>query len=258
MYNPFDTDSTFNLNPATGEITFVAKSSPQFVHLLLKCDEYRNGVWVGAVNRRVNFFIFDSINQVEPILTVDTAALVNVTMDSNYVFRTYPNQFISIPYHVKGAPVVSFLKVKDNHAISIPGATMQYQNEITDSVHGMFNWNIGINDTGWYYVLIDVEDSACATSPYINNYNYLFKINVDKKYAPAPDGIREIEKPITKFNIYPNPSKGSIYVKGSSSDRPSYKIANILGRDFIARKNEAGSSYFCQANTKWHLFYAGC
>ena len=61
----------------------------------------------------------------------------------------------------------------------------------------MFNWNIGINDTGWYYVLIDVEDSACATSPYINNYNYLFKINVDKKYAPAPDGIREIEKPIT-------------------------------------------------------------
>nr|MBP6315370.1 T9SS type A sorting domain-containing protein [Chitinophagaceae bacterium] len=265
VYNPFDTDSTFNLNPATGEITFVAKSSPQFVHLLLKCDEYRNGVWVGAVNRRVNFFIFDSINQVEPILTVDTAALVNVTMDSNYVFRTYPNQFISIPYHVKGAPVVSFLKVKDNHAISIPGATMQYQNQITDSVHGMFNWNIGINDTGWYYVLIDVEDSACATSPYINNYNYLFKINVDKKYAPAPDGIREIEKPITKFNIYPNPSKGSIYVKGAvqTADIP-YKIANILGEILLQGRTKVGlpisvkqipsGIYFMQVANEMHRF----
>ncbi|MBK8145436.1 MAG: T9SS type A sorting domain-containing protein [Bacteroidetes bacterium] len=161
--------------------------------------------------------------------------------------------------------MVSFLKVKDNHAISIPGATMQYQNQITDSVHGMFNWNIGINDTGWYYVLIDVEDSACATSPYINNYNYLFKINVDKKYAPAPDGIREIEKPITKFNIYPNPSKGSIYVKGAvqTADIP-YKIANILGEILLQGRTKVGlpisvkqipsGIYFMQVANEMHRF----
>ena len=61
VYNPFDTDSTFQLNPTTGNITFTAQSAPQSADLFIRCDEYRNGVWVGAVNRLVRFIIVDSM-----------------------------------------------------------------------------------------------------------------------------------------------------------------------------------------------------
>ena len=183
VYNPFDTDSTFYLNPSTGDISFTAQSSPQFVHLLLQCDEYRNGTWVGAVYRRVNFFIFDSLYAPEPLLAVDTTNLQNCFMDSNYVFRTCPNQAISIPYTIKGTANVSFLKAKDNHSIAIPPSSIVYQNQNTDSIHGLLTWTTTQADTGWHYILITVSDSACAQSPYIQEYTYQFKIYVTNNWA---------------------------------------------------------------------------
>ena len=178
VYNPFDTDSTYFLDPHTGDITFTAQSAPQTARLLLRCDEYRNGVWVGSVNRRVDFFITDSMYYSEPALNIDTPALVNCYLDSPYVFYACRNQALSLPFWVKAASNQSYLLLSDNHAFSIPGSSLTYQNNASDSVRGTLQWIPGFNDTGWHQILVKVFDSACAVSPYIREYDYVLRIYV--------------------------------------------------------------------------------
>jgi hypothetical protein len=178
VYNPFDTDSTFHINPSTGEVTFTAQSPNQFVHLLLRCDEYRNGVWVGAVSRRVNFFIFDSTYYTLPNFYIDSSNLVNCFMDTPYVFYACKNQVLTIPFVTKSPLSTSFLNVKDNHGLSIPTSLLTYQNNSTDSVRGTLQWTPGNADTGWHHVLVTVSDSSCNISPYIREYSYLLRIYV--------------------------------------------------------------------------------
>ncbi len=178
VYNPFDTDSTYSLNPHTGEITFTAQSAPQTARLLLRCDEYRNGVWVGAVSRRVDFFITDSGYYSPPLFWADTNNLVNCYLDSPWVFYTCSNQAMVLPFVAKATAVGSYLNVQDNHSFSIPGSTVTYQNNGSDSVRGTLSWTPMLSDTGWHTLLVKVFDSACALSPYIREYAYPLRIYV--------------------------------------------------------------------------------
>lgn len=179
VYNPFDTDSTYSLNPQTGEITFTAKSAPQTARLLLRCDEYRQGVWVGSVNRRVDFFITDSMYYHEPNFAIDTPNLVNCFMDSAYVFYACKNQPIALPFTVKTPVPQAYLHVSDNHSTTLPStASLTYLNNVSDSVRGTLQWTPGNADTGWHNILVRAYDSVCNISPYIREYSYLLRIYV--------------------------------------------------------------------------------
>lgn len=178
VYNPFDTDSTYYLNPSTGEVSFTAKSAPQTARLLLRCDEYRQGVWVGAVNRRVDFFITDSMYYHEPNFSIDSTNLVNCYMDSAYVFYACKNQPLSLPFRVKTNVAQAYLRVVDNHGLSLPTASLTYQNNNSDSVRGELTWTPGNSDTGWHHILVRAYDSVCTVSPHIREYAYLLRIYV--------------------------------------------------------------------------------
>ncbi|MFZ4754310.1 MAG: hypothetical protein ACOYLG_13285, partial [Chitinophagaceae bacterium] len=119
VHNPFDTDSTFLLNPATGDFSFTAKSAYQSAKLIIRCDEYRNGVWLGSVYRHIQVHVIDSMFYSQPSLRIDTANLVNCSYDSNYVFRACAGAPISIPFDALGINNVSQLKVRDNHNFSL-------------------------------------------------------------------------------------------------------------------------------------------
>jgi len=178
VINPFDTDSTYYLNPQTGDVTFIAKSSPQTARLLLRCDEYRQGVWVGSVNRRVDFFITDSMYYNTPTFKIDTPNLVNCYLDSPYVFYACKNQALSIPFTIQSNSNQSYLSLSDNHSVSMPTSTLTYQNNISDSVRGTLQWTPSNADTGWHQVLVRAYDSSCSLTPYIQEHNYLLRIYV--------------------------------------------------------------------------------
>ena len=177
VYNPFDTDSTFQLNPTTGNITITAQSAPQSADLLIRCDEYRNGVWVGAVNRRLRFIIVDSMFYSQPSLRIDTANLVNCSYDSNYVFQACAGAPISIPFDALGINNVSQLKVRDNHNFSLgASSSVTYFNQASDSVRGVLLWTPPANASGWYNLLVTVKDSVCSMTPYLFEHPYLLRI----------------------------------------------------------------------------------
>jgi len=178
VYNPFDTDSTFYLNPQTGDVTFTAQSSPQYAWLLLRCDEYRNGVWVGSSNRRVNFIITDSGYYSPPLQWADSTNLINCYLDSHWVFYACANLPITLPFISRATAPGSYLSVRDNHSFSLPGSAVVYQNNGSDSVRGVLNWTPSMSDTGWHVVLVRVFDSACVNSPYMREYDIPLRIYV--------------------------------------------------------------------------------
>ena len=178
VHNPFDTDSTFFVNPQNGDISFTGKSSFQSARLDIRCDEYRQGVWVGAVNRSVRIFVTDSTHSVTPTLTIDTTNLLGCAIDTNYVFYACKGNAITIPYNIKTSSAITNLVVSDNHNFAIPSASITYQNNKTDSVHGNFVWQTTHLDTGWHNMLITVYDSTCSLTPYMQKYTFVYKIYI--------------------------------------------------------------------------------
>jgi len=178
VHNPFDTDSTFFVNPQNGDISFTGKSSFQSARLDIRCDEYRQGVWVGAVNRSVRIFVTDSTHSVTPTLTIDTANLLGCAIDTNYVFYACKGNQVTIPFDIKTSSAITNLVVSDNHNFAIPSASVIYQNNKTDSVHGNFTWQTTLLDTGWHNMLITVYDSTCSVTPYMQKYTFVFKIYI--------------------------------------------------------------------------------
>jgi hypothetical protein len=177
VYNPFDTDSTFLLNPATGDFSFTAKSAYQSAKLVIRCDEYRNGVWLGSVNRNIQVHVIDSMFYSQPSLRIDTANLVNCSFDSNYVFRACAGAPISIPFDALGINNVSQLKVRDNHNFSLgASSSVTYFNQASDSVRGVLLWTPPANASGWYNLLVTVKDSVCSMTPYLFEHPYLLRI----------------------------------------------------------------------------------
>ncbi|MBL7755449.1 MAG: hypothetical protein JNM44_13325, partial [Chitinophagaceae bacterium] len=188
VYNPFDTDSTFHINPTTGNISFTAKSAPQSADLFIRCDEYRNGVWVGAVNRLVRFIIIDSTFYSQPKLKIDTANLVNCTYDSDFVFRACAGAPISIPFDALGINNVSQLKVRDNHPFALgTSSSVNYMNQATDSVRGVLQWTPPTNAAGWYNLMVTVRDSVCSLTPYLFDHPYLLRIFIDDGVSAGKD-----------------------------------------------------------------------
>ncbi|MBL7753994.1 MAG: hypothetical protein JNM44_05910, partial [Chitinophagaceae bacterium] len=188
VYNPFDTDSTFHINPNTGDITFIAKSAPQSPDLYIRCEEYRNGVWMGSVTRRIRFIIIDSTFYSQPKLKIDTANLVNCTYDSDFVFRACAGAPISIPFEALGINNVSQLKVKDNHPFALgTSSSVNYVNQATDSVRGVLQWTPPTNATGWYNLMVTVRDSVCSLTPYLFDHPYLLRIFIDDGVSAGKD-----------------------------------------------------------------------
>ncbi|MEZ5045946.1 MAG: gliding motility-associated C-terminal domain-containing protein [Chitinophagaceae bacterium] len=179
IYNPFDTDSTFWVDPHNGDVHFTAKSAFQTAALLLRCDEYRQGVWVGSVNRFVDFMVFDSTYSSSPSFYIDSNNLVNCIKDSDYAITACAGSTIAIPFIGLGAePGLSHLAAKDNHSVSIPASNVSYMGIGTDSVHGVLNWAIPANATGEHVLLITLNDSICSKTPYLFDHNYLLRIHI--------------------------------------------------------------------------------
>jgi hypothetical protein len=179
LQNPFDTDSTFKIDSTTGTITFTGKSAGQVAALLIKVDEYRNQQWLSSTYRRLNFYIIDSSYYQRPQLWIDTANMTDVAKLKDYEFVTCPNSSVSIPFTVNATNLASYHIVSDNAATAIPGSGITYNtNNTNTAIEGVFNWNTTLADTGWHYIHIKVDDSACAITPFIYNHEYFFKIFV--------------------------------------------------------------------------------
>jgi len=180
--NPFDCDSTFSVNPSTGEIRFFTKTPNQHFDLTIKCDEYRQGAWLSTSYRVIRVHTVDSGYVSAPEFIVDTANVLGCTTGSNLSFYACAGNEITIPFDVIEPQGLGNLTVTDNHNVSIPSSGVVYSNNGTDSVHGVFGWQTLPTDSGWYNVIFTITDSACSVSNYIQSTNRVMKIYIGPNY----------------------------------------------------------------------------
>lgn len=177
--NPFQTNNTFNIDTSNGEIKFTT-SQVGSNQMTLLIEEYRNGVLIGSVLRDVQFEVLScSTIGPGPIITsntyVDTNTLVGAKSYGSGLFVGCAGQKIEFDTYFIDTDSITRNYLEDSISKQLPGATITYYNQLSDSVHMHFTWTPTANDTGMNTFQLRITDSACRPPgiivSYIKDYN---------------------------------------------------------------------------------------
>lgn len=194
--NPFQTNNTFTLNPQNGQTSFTPVQSGYNI-VTYRTKEYRNGVLLGSITRDVCFYVFasgpnstisaDIFNAIDTNCTSSGAAAGPL---GGNTIQGCVGQRLDFCFYIKSADTNAILRVTDNIALSVPGATITYANQLSDSVRGKFSWSPGINDFGARLLLLTVKDSTCRPPGILLYKNYSVPMYIyPRTQAPADMAI---------------------------------------------------------------------
>ncbi len=180
LNNPFDCDSTYSVNPQTGEVRFYTTTPNQYVYVTVKVDEYRQSTWLSTSYRVLRIFTIPAGYNGQPLVVVDTPNVQQAAIAGDLEFYACVGSNISIPIDLKEPQNLGQLNVSDDHSTSLPASNIVYQNNITDSVRALFTWSPQLADTGWHNVLFTIVDSSCSLSEFITTTNRVLRIYVSE------------------------------------------------------------------------------
>lgn len=173
--NPFQTNNTFAMNKQNGHMSFIATMQGK-ANMVVRTREYRNGVQIGSVMREIQMNTILMLSPPTYSGDVICGTTPVVTMAGSY-FPGCINQTLTYCSYIKSSDTNSKLYLSHNLPATIPGASMTFTNQGTDSVHAVFTWTPGVNDVGAESHFINLIDSMCRgnTIPvqktYMTNYH---------------------------------------------------------------------------------------
>jgi gliding motility-associated-like protein len=156
--NPFPTNNTFVVSPATGQESFTPSQQGVFV-FTTRVKKYRAGQLLSVVIRDIQIVI-TTCNVPQPAVNVDQASLVGSQYANNQIEGCATQNF-SFCFKANSPDTGAILVVTDNHTTAAPGSNITYTNQYTDIVTGCFNWVPTATDTGLHVLTITVKDSTC-------------------------------------------------------------------------------------------------
>lgn len=255
-YNPFDTDSTFQLDAQTGQVSYIPQSE---MHPLLyfSIKDYRNGILASETFYFNQFTVLPS-NRPLSSFHLDAATLSGGVLLPSGRIRAFHNTPLSFEYDVKISLPAGQLVVKTTADSTLPGnATCQILNNKTDSVRCKFSWTPDTSTNGLYTFYTMSKDSNCVMpfSQYTQVFTHPFEVGAF--YV----GIQEPLEPM-RIQIIPNPGSGWFHVNASRplqeitiwdvSGKPVYRLkaqqTNSVQLDLSAL---AAGTYFLHS-PGWH------
>lgn len=157
--NPFQTNNTFAVNGATGQMTFTAGTVGAHT-LSCRVREYRNGVLIGYIMRDVQVQVL-SCSTTPSVLTVNPTSISGGALGVGNRVEGCINQNLSFNFAMTSTDTGAILTAEDNSFFSIPASTITYSNLRTDSVVGTFSWTPGPTDIGLKNLIVTIKDSTC-------------------------------------------------------------------------------------------------
>ncbi|MBL7765755.1 MAG: gliding motility-associated C-terminal domain-containing protein [Chitinophagaceae bacterium] len=176
LTNPFNTNSTFNINSSTGAVNFTPAQTGASV-ITIKVSEYRNGVLIGYVMRDIQLII-GNCNTPSPIMGIDTLT-VNGGQLLNGVVQGCAGDSLNFCFNLTSTNPTAILVPSDNSVVSTPGSTIVYSNTLTDSIYACFSWATTALDTGLHVLTITVKDSSCAPPGFLISNTFSIPININ-------------------------------------------------------------------------------
>ena len=158
--NPFQTNNTFTVNGATGQMAFTAATVGAHT-LTTRVREYRNGTLIGYIMRDIQVQVLNCSTSA-PASGVNAASLVGGSIGAGGRVEGCIGQNLSFNFATVSTDTAAVLTATDNHLFSVPAATINYTNLYTDSIAGSFSWTPTPSDGNTSRTLIiTVKDSTC-------------------------------------------------------------------------------------------------
>ncbi|MCB0700699.1 MAG: T9SS type A sorting domain-containing protein [Chitinophagaceae bacterium] len=162
--NPMQTNNTFSLNRFSQTAKYIPAGVGGPNIIVYKVDEYRNNVWIGSVLRETEQVILDCTSlSPPPTLHIDTNSIIGGKWQNNRV-EVCIGQPIQLCFDIKTSDNNAKLELSDNPVQLLPGMTITYYNQNSDSVRGCLIWTPGLNKTGEQNALISIINRDCNTT----------------------------------------------------------------------------------------------
>ncbi|MCB9046428.1 MAG: gliding motility-associated C-terminal domain-containing protein [Chitinophagales bacterium] len=184
--NPMQTNNSFVLTGGNGQMTFTATQSGAAA-LSIKTSEYRKN---GNVMTEIGSIMRDVQVQVIPCTivppTLDTVSVIGGDFGNGLVYGCV-GQKLDFCFTVYSSDTETVLLAEDNLNLAIPGATINYSNQGTDTVTGCFNWTPTINDVGSHNFLVLIKDSTCKPPGILLQYAKVIDLKIWGPVEATPD-----------------------------------------------------------------------
>lgn len=240
--NPFQTNGTYSLNAATGNISYTpSQLGAQATAIRVK--EYRNGILVGSTIRDIQVQV-QNCNNTGINMELDTNSISNAVYNNGQI-ETCINKSISFCFNIDATIPGSIISVTDNSGLSIPTASITYSNNKSDTVRGCVSWTTSISDTGLHIITISAKDSTCNPPGVSVTQVYTIPVKVNATSGipnvVSPVDLCQYEAPVTLTAngvdvLWYNSSFGGI----GSPTPPSYPTNTVASYTFYASHSPNG------------------
>ncbi|OSZ78904.1 hypothetical protein CAP35_11825 [Chitinophagaceae bacterium IBVUCB1] len=184
--NPFQTNNTFAVNSATGQMTFTAATVGAHT-LSTRVREYRAGGLIGYIMRDVQVQVL-SCSTTPSVLTVNPASIVGGAQGLGGRIEGCVGQNLAFNFAMTSTDTGAILTAEDNSFFSIPTATINYSNLKTDSVVGTFSWTPAVVDGGKLKnLIVTIKDSTCRPPGIMLYYPITIPIYIWGPTVTVPD-----------------------------------------------------------------------
>lgn len=173
--NPLQTNNTFVINPASGQMNFTASAIGAYT-ITTRVREYRKGQLVGYIMRDVQVQVLNC-STTPPDFKIDPASVTNGSYTSNTLYGCI-DQPLNFCYEITSGDTDAVLIAEDNHNVSIPGATVTYTGQLGDTIKGCVTWTPGSKDVGPRTFVVTTKDSTCKPPGIMLYYFYSVPIYI--------------------------------------------------------------------------------
>ncbi len=174
--NPFPTGLTFNVNPSTGALNFNATATGAYV-ITVRVSEYRAGVFIGSVMRDLQIVV-QNCTTPSPVYGIDSLTVLGGQLVGGVV-QGCATDTLNFCFDLTSTNPLAVLVPTSNAAVSVPGATIVYQNSLTDSIRACLSWPTTLLDTGLHILTITVKDSTCAPPGILVSNTFSIPIHIN-------------------------------------------------------------------------------
>ena len=182
--NPLQSANTFVINAATGQLSFIPTQAGPST-LTVRTKEWRNGVLIGSIMRDIQVQVLQTCNFGTP--TVTQAANISNGIWLNNQVQTCVETPVSFTFDLKSSDTEAVIVATDNHDVAVPGSSVIYTNQYTDSVRGTFTWTPTASQTGTFTLTITHTDSTCRPPGILLAQTYSIPIFVFGKPIASND-----------------------------------------------------------------------
>ena len=224
-YNPTYTGaqpiSGISINSQNGDITYNANSIGSYI-VVVKVDEYRNGILIGTVIRDVVFEVLNCNNSIPYLSSVTPNN--NATQIQNDTIIVCEGIPFDVNVVFADSNALDSITIYSNYSNIYPGAQISYTGTNPSTANLMWTLPTGYTGNGsWIY--FDVKDDAC---PIIGHQTYSYYLQIEDSLT-CLNSINEINSII--FNVYPNPNNGKFRINlKQTTEELNLIITNNIGQ----------------------------